>query len=125
MYENEIAKEVVNVCYEIHRELGPGLFESVYEEILFGILSEMDYEVKRQFPVPVVFRGIEYSLGFRSDLIINNTILIELKSVERIAPVHYKQTLTYLKLLDIKLGLLINFNVAYIRDGIKRIVNDL
>ena len=125
MIENEIAKDIVNVCYEIHRELGPGLFESVYEEILYGILSDMGYDVKRQYPIPVIFRGKNYNLGFRADLIINDSVLIELKSIEKLNPVHHKQTITYVKLLGVKLGLLINFNVDYIRNGIKRIVNNL
>ena len=94
MIENEIAKDIVNVCYEIHRELGPGLFESVYEEILYGILSDMVYYVFRQYPIPVIFRGKNYNLGFRADLIINDSVLIELKSIEKLNPVHHKVTNT-------------------------------
>ncbi len=125
MDENSIAKDVVNACYEIHKELGPGLLESVYEEILTGMIVDLGYKVKRQSSIPVLFRGKEFKLGFRADLIISDILLLELKSIEQTKLVHYKQTLTYIKLLDIRLGLLINFNVAYIRDGIKRIVNNL
>jgi len=125
MRENEIAKDVVNACYEIHRELGSGLFESVYEEVLWDILLEIGYSIKRQVPVPIVFRGKEYGLGFRADFIIEDTILVELKSVEKLTAVHFKQAMTYLKLLDLRLGLLINFNVGNIGEGIKRIANNL
>jgi GxxExxY protein len=125
MNENDIAKVVVNVCYQIHRELGPGLFESVYEEILYEILIDMGYSVKRQYPIPVIYKGKHYNLGFRADLIINDSVLIELKSVDKLHHVHFKQTLTYVKLSNLKLGLLINFNEALVKDGIKRIVNNL
>lgn len=100
--------------------LSYGLFESVYEEILAGILTDLGYDVKRQYPIPVLFRGKQYNIGFRADLIINDSVLIELKSIENLNPVHFKQTITY-----VKLGLLINFHVAYIRDRLKRIVNNL
>jgi GxxExxY protein len=105
--------------------LGPGLFESVYEEILaFELIKEGLY-VSRQQAIPVIWNEIKMEIGFRADLIIENKVLIEIKSVESIAPVHQKQVLTYLKLTDIKLGLLINFNEALIKDGITRIVNNL
>ena len=125
MRENEIAKDVVNACYEIHRELGSGLFESVYEEVLWDVLTELGYKVYRQVPVPVVFKGKEYGLGFRADLIVEDKVMVELKSVEKLQPVHFKQAMTYLKLLDLRLGLLINFNVSNIGEGIKRIANNL
>ena len=125
MDENSISRDVVNASFEMHKELGPGLLESVYEEILSGLLLELGYEVKRQVPIPVEFRGKEYKLGFRADLIINEMVLVELKSIEHLKPVHFKQTLTYIKMCDLCLGLLINFNVALIKDGIKRVVNNL
>ena len=125
MHENDISGIVVDTCYYIHKTLGPGLFESVYEEILFRELLDKGLEVQRQHPTPVFWRGEKLDLGFIADLIVEDKVIIEIKSVERLAPVHAKQLITYLKLTDIKLGLLVNFNEALIRDGIKRIVNGL
>jgi len=125
MNENELSKIIVNACYNIHVTLGPGLLESVYEEILFYELTSMGLKVERQKPIPVVWKGKKMELGFRADLIVEDKIIIELKSVEAIAPVHPKQLLTYLKITGIKLGLLINFNEKLIKDGITRIVNRL
>lgn len=125
MNENEIAKIVVDICYQIHKELGPGLFESVYEEILYFELVKYGFSVERQKAIPVIWRTKKMNLGFRADLIVNSKLIIEIKSVEFINPIHPKQLLTYLKLTKMKLGLLINFNEAYIKDGIKRIVNGL
>ena len=125
MHENEIAREIVNIAFAIHKELGPGLLESVYEEVTYKLLVDAGFNVRSQISVPITFRDIYINTGFRADLIVEDKVLIELKSVELLNPVHYKQVLTYLKLLDIKLGLLINFNVPYIREGIKRIVNGL
>lgn len=101
------------------------MLESVYEEILFHELWKRNLEVERQVPIPVIWEKIKMGLGFRADLIIEDKVLIELKSVETLAPVHYKQLLTYLKLTDLKLGLLINFNEKLIKDGINRVVNNL
>lgn len=125
MTENELSKIIVNTCYNIHVELGPGLFESVYEEILFHELSKKGLKVKRQKAVPVFWKKLKMEIGFRADLIVENKVIIEIKSVETIAPVHKKQLLTYLRLTDLKLGLLINFNETLIKDGISRIVNNL
>ena len=125
MTENELSKIIVNTAYQIHVGLGAGLFESVYEEVLFYELTEMGLSVTRQQPIPVVWKGIEMEQGFRADLIVENKVLIEIKSVAALAPVHHKQVLTYLKLTGLKLGLLINFNEAFIKDGITRIVNNL
>lgn len=125
MTENELSKIIVNTCYEMHVELGPGLLESVYEEILYAELVEQGLKVERQKAIPVVWKDIEMAIGFRADLIVENKVIVELKSVETIAPVHPKQLLTYLKLTDLKLGLLINFNEKLIKDGITRIVNNL
>jgi GxxExxY protein len=123
--ENDLAKTIVDICYRIHVELGPGLFESVYEEILYYELIKQGLSVSRQQGIPVVWKDIKMDQGFRADLIIENKVLVEIKSVEAIAPVHKKQLLTYLKLTGLKLGLLINFNEALIKKGITRIVNNL
>lgn len=125
MNENEISKIIVNTAYEIHVKFGPGLLESVYEEVMFYELNAYGFKVERQKAIPVVWANLKMPLGFRADLIINNKVIIELKSVEAIAPVHPKQLLTYLKLTGLKLGLLINFNEALIKNGITRIVNNL
>ncbi len=125
MNENEIAKAVVQAAFEIHTELGPGLLETVYEVLLAHQLRTAGLHVERQMPVPITFRGIRFDEGFRADLIVNGKVLIELKSVEALANVHKKQVLTYLRLLDLRLGLLINFNTALIKDGIVRIANGL
>ncbi|MCB2195604.1 MAG: GxxExxY protein [Bacteroidetes bacterium] len=125
MTENELSKIIINTCYNIHVQLGPGLLESVYEEILFHELKNQGLKVERQKAIPVIWKDIKMEIGFRADLIVENKVIIELKSVETIAPVHPKQLLTYLRITGIKLGLLINFNEKLIKDGIKRIVNNL
>lgn len=125
MTENEIAKEVVDLCFKIHTQYGPGLFESVYEEIFCYECAKKNIPFLRQHPIPLIHEEIKMDIGFRADVIIDNKVVIELKSIEDLAPVHYKQVLTYLKLTNCKLGLLINFNVALIKDGIHRIVNKL
>ena len=108
MTENEISKIIVNTCYNIHVGLGPGLLESVYEEILYYELSNKGLNVTRQKAIPVIWKDIKMEIGFRADLIVENKVIIELKSVEAIAPVHPKQLLTYLRITGLKLGLLIN-----------------
>lgn len=123
--ENKISGEIVDTCYQIHSQLGPGLLESVYEEILTYELKGKGFSIKRQQGIPVEWKEIEMNLGFRADLIVEDKVLIELKSVEVLASVHYKQLLTYLKLTDLKLGLLINFNDKLIKYGINRVVNNL
>ena len=125
MTENQIAKLIVNECFNIHTNLGPGLYESVYEEILAHQLAKQGVQITRQRGIPLKWEGVDLELGFRADLIIEDKVIIEIKSVERIAPVHYKQLLTYLRLTDLKLGLLINFNENLVKDGITRIVNNL
>jgi len=125
MTENEISKIIVDKCYRIHVNVGPGLLESVYEEILFFELEKEDLKVERQKALPVIWKNKKMNVGFRTDLIVENKVIIELKSVENIAPVHPKQLLTYLKITGLKLGLLINFNEALIKNGITRIVNNL
>ncbi len=123
--ENEISKLVVDLCYKIHTQYGPGLFESVYEEIFCYEWEKNGILFSRQQPVPLVHEAVKLDIGFRADIIIDNKVVVELKSIEALAPVHYKQVLTYLKLTNCKLGLLINFNVALIKEGIHRIVNKL
>ncbi len=125
MTENELSKIIVNTCYNIHRKIGPGLFETVYEEILFYELMKQNLEVKRQINIPIIWEDLYLEHAFRADLIVENKVIIEIKSVAELAPVHYKQVLTYLKLSDLKLGLLVNFNEVLVKNGITRIVNDL
>ena len=125
MTENEIAKIIVNTAYNIHVKLGPGLLESVYEEIMYYELKKQGLNVDRQKAIPVFWDDIKMPIGFRADIIVENRVIIELKSVESIAAVHPKQLLTYLKITDLKLGLLINFNEKLIKNGITRIVNNL
>ena len=125
MNENELSKVIVDACYRIHRKLGPGLLESAYEAVLFYELTALNLRVERQKPIPLIWNEIHLDIGFRSDLIVENKVIIEIKSVEQIANVHPKQLLTYLKITKLKLGLLINFNENLIRNGITRIVNNL
>ena len=125
MEENEIAREIVDAAYQIHKKLGPGLLESVYETVLAFDLEKRGLNVQRQVPVPIVYEGISFAEGYRADLIVENKIIVELKSVETVAPVHKKQLLTYLRLADKRLGLLINFGAELIREGISRVVNGL
>ena len=125
MDENAISGIIVDKCLKIHKTLGPGLLESVYEEVLSYELGKNHQKYQRQVGIPVFYEGVRMDVGFRADIIIENKIIIELKSVESIKPVHKKQLLTYLKLTDMKPGLLINFNEALIKDGITRIVNKL
>ena len=125
MNENEIAREVVNAAYKIHTTLGPGLLESVYEAALAYELEKKGIKVVRQQAIPVVYETVRMDVGFRADLIAGGKVIVELKSVEAVAPVHKKQLLTYLRLADKRLGLLINFGSELIRDGITRVVNNL
>jgi GxxExxY protein len=125
MDENEIARSVLDAAFRIHRELGPGLLESVYEAVLARDLSRKGFTVVRQQSAPIRFEELQFDEGFRADLVINSLVILELKSVEKLNPVHAKQLLTYLKLMGLKLGLLINFNEALLKDGIKRVVNGL
>jgi len=123
--ENEIAKIVVDAAFQVHTRLGPGLLESVYASVLAYELEKRGLHVLRQHPVPVVYDGVTFDEGFRADLIVEDKVILELKSVEATLPVHKKQLLTYLRLTDKQLGLLINFGAALIKDGITRMVNRL
>jgi GxxExxY protein len=122
---NTLSGEIVDAAIQVHCRLGPGLLESVYESILAYELQKRGLSVERQIPVPVTYDELRFDEGFRADLIVQKSVLIELKSVEALAPVHGKQVLTYLKLLNCRLGLLINFNTPLLKDGIKRIVHNL
>jgi len=119
----EISAIVVDCAYKLHVEAGPGLLESVYEVVLARMLEERGLEVKRQVPVPIELMGLKFDEGFRADLFVKGRFLIELKSVERLLPVHSKQVLTYLRLLNLPLGLLINYGSATFKEGVHRIVN--
>jgi GxxExxY protein len=123
--ENEIAKQIVDAAFKIHTTLGPGLFESVYEAVMAQELSKRGLQFVRQQPLPVVWENLHLEAGFRADLIVENKVIVEIKSVDAIAPVHRKQLLTYLRLANKRLGILINFDVDLIKDGIARVVNGL
>jgi GxxExxY protein len=125
MTENEIATIIVDTAFRIHRDLGPGLFESVYERIMEVELTRRGLKVARQKPIPIVYNGVHFEAGFRCDLLVEDKVIVEVKSIEALHPVHKKQVLTYLRFGDKRLGLLINFNVALIKDGIVRLVNGL
>ena len=125
MHENEIARLIVHAAYQVHTVLGPGLLESVYETVLAFELQKQGLSVARQMPIPVIYENISFDEGFRADLLVQNKVIVELKSVEKVAPVHKKQLLTYLRLADKRLGLLINFGEVLIKDGITRIANQL
>lgn len=122
-FENEIASKVLNICFDIHKQYGPGLFESVYERILCYELSKSNLEFVCQHPVAVIHNGVNMNLGFRADIIVEDAVLIELKSISKLEDVHFKQVITYLKLTRLKLGLLINFNETLLKNGIKRVDN--
>jgi len=123
MNENEIGKIVVDTAIHLHRELGPGLLESVYEALLAHRLQQAGLKVARQVPIAFDFDGIHFDEGFRADLVVEDKVILELKSVESITPAHKKQVLTYLKLTSVKLGYLLNFGAAVMKDGIYRIIN--
>lgn len=123
--EDEVARQIVDAAYQVHTTLGPGLMESVYEVVLAHELGQRGLAVARQVPVGVTYKNIRFDLGFRADMVVDNVVLVELKSVETLLPVHKKQVLTYIKVADLRLGLLVNFGAARIKDGITRIANNL
>ena len=125
MHENEVAKIVVDVAYQIHSRLGPGLLESVYEAVMAHELRKRGLHVETQVPIPVEWDGVKLEVGFRADLIVERCVIVELKSIEQVHPVHKKCLLTYLRIADRRLGLLINFGTELIKDGISRVVNKL
>ena len=125
MHENPISKEIVDAAFKIHTTLGPGLLESVYEVVLCHELKKRGLDVKRQVPVPIVYEDLRFEEGYRLDLLVEGKVIVEVKSIEELANIHKKQLLTYLRLTNKKLGMLINFNEEVIRNGITRVVNGL
>lgn len=125
MNENELSQRIIGAAVELHKTLGPGLLESVYETVLAYDLHKLGFNVKTQVPIPLLYKGVRQDIGFRIDLLIEDKVIIEVKSVETVAPVHFAQTLTYLKLANKKLGLLLNFNTKLMKNGVHRIVNNL
>jgi len=125
MTENDITGNIIDCCIEIHRTLGPGLLESVYEEILTYEIKKKGLLCERQVGIPVFYDDLKMDLGFRADIIVDDKVIIELKSIESVLPVHKKQLLTYLKLSHKKVGLLINFNEELIKNGISRVANGI
>ena len=125
MRENEVSRKIIGAAIEVHKILGPGLLESAYELSLERELQLQGLKVQRQVGLPLVYKDVKCDLGYRLDLLVENTVIVEIKSVEALNDIHMAQLLTYLKLSDRKLGLLINFNVALLKDGIRRMVNNL
>jgi GxxExxY protein len=125
MTENELSYKVIGIAIKLHNELGPGLLESAYEAALKYDLEKAGFHVKQQVAMPFIYKEVKTDIGYRLDLLVEDKLIIEIKSLENLAPVHYAQLLTYLKLSDKKLGLLINFNTKLLKDGIHRIVNNL
>lgn len=125
MTENQIATQIVDAAFKIHTTLGPGLLESVYEAVLTEELSKRRLQVIRQQAIPVVYETVRLDIGFRADIIVEGKVIVEIKSVECINPVHKKQLLTYLRLAKLRLELLINFDTELIKNGISRVVNGL
>ena len=125
MTENDISYKVIGAAIEIHKSIGPGLLESAYKNALAYDLRELGFNVQQQVPMPFIYKEVKQEVGYRIDLLVNSKVIIEVKAVEAIAPVHFAQLLTYLKLSGIKLGLLINFNSKTLKDNIHRVVNNL
>ena len=125
MTENELSRVVFDSALKVHQALGPGLLESAYEECLYYEIKKTGLFVEKQKPLPLVYEDVKLDIGYRIDILIENKLILELKSVESLNDVHFAQILTYLKLTNCKLGLLINFNVSLIKNGIKRVVNNL
>jgi GxxExxY protein len=123
--ENELSNEIIGAAIEVHRHLGPGLLESAYEQCLCRELSERGIPFQRQLPLPLQYKGVSLDCGYRLDIVVDNRVILELKAIGALEPIHTAQVLTYLKLSGYKLGLLINFNVPALKHGIKRVVNNL
>jgi GxxExxY protein len=123
--EDRIAKEVVDAAVKLHKHFGPGVYETVYEPVLLHELKKRNLITRHQIPVPLVYEGLTFDVAFKMDVVVNELVILELKSVERLEPVHFKQLLTYLRLTGLRLGLLINFGENLLKNGIHRVVNDL
>jgi GxxExxY protein len=121
---NELTGAIIGAAIEVHRNLGPGLLESAYESCLLWELRQRDLRVETQVPVPIRYKGIQLDAGYRIDLLVQDKIIVEMKSVDKIQPIHTAQVLTYLKMTNLKMALILNFNVVLMRSGIKRIIND-
>jgi GxxExxY protein len=121
---NNITGSILNLCIKIHSSLGPGLFESVYEEVLYYELIKEGMFIEKQKAIPVIYEGIKFEDGFRADIVVERCVIVELKSIDVLAPVHFKQLHTYLKLANIKDGILVNFNVDLIKNGFHRLFNN-
>ncbi|MCF8284349.1 MAG: GxxExxY protein [Sphingobacteriales bacterium] len=125
MNENELSNLIIGAAIKVHREIGPGLFESVYEECLCKEFSKLNLKIERQKKIDLIYNGENVGLAFKADILVEDCVLIELKSVEKLHGIHFTQTYSYIKLLNIKLGLLINFNESLLKNGIKRVVNKI
>jgi GxxExxY protein len=123
--ENELSKIILNAAFRVHSAIGPGLLESAYEACLAYELRDQGLKVVTQLPLPLVYRGIRLEVGYRLDLLVEDLVVVEIKSVDKFDPIHQAQVISYLKLSNKKLGMLINFNVLHLKDGIKRVVNRL
>lgn len=123
MTENQISKKVLDAAFKVHTRLGPGLLESAYQECMFYEINKTGLTIKKEVPLPLKYESVRLDIGYRLDLLVENKFIVEIKSVEELTDVHLAQILTYLKLSEIKLGLLINFNVARLKQGIKRVIN--
>lgn len=121
---NNLTEKIIGCAIEVHRVIGPGLLESAYEECLCYELSQAGIRFERQVPLPVIYKGVKLDCGYKMDIVVEGLVIVELKAVERIIPVHEAQLLSYLKLYDKKVGLILNFHVPRLRDGLKRIVNN-
>jgi GxxExxY protein len=122
-YIEEIFKSTLNCAFEVHKTLGPGLLESAYEECLFYELINAGIKVEKQKPLPLIYKDVKLDIGYRLDLLVEDSVIVEIKAVESLHDIHLAQILTYMKLCECKLGLLVNFNVKYLKDGIKRVIN--
>ena len=123
--EDRIAKEVVDAAVKLHKHFGPGVYETVYEPVLIHELKKRNFTTRNQIPVPLVYEGLTFDVAFKIDVVVSELVILELKSVEKLDPVHFKQLLTYLRLTGLRLGLLINFGEAILKNGIHRVVNNL
>jgi len=125
MHENELSEKIIGAAIKVHKNLGPGLLESAYEECLYYELEKLQLKIEKQKPMPLIYENVKLDIGYRIDIMVEDKVVIEIKSVEAINDVHLAQILTYLKLSNSKLGLLINFNVRLLKNGIRRVVNKL
>ena len=125
MYENDISERIIGCAIEVHKALGPGLLESAYEECLYYEIFQSGLRVEKQKPSPLIYKEVKLEVGYRLDLVVENKVIVEIKSVEALNDIHTAQVLTYLKISGCRLGLLMNFNVLKVKDGIKRLVNNL